>query len=223
MKIPQFLYVPKVNTLGNTKLIIETKHNIYWNVLEFGSVAEGLDYINDNYGSFGKNGIIATNAHKKYPIVLLCLGYRSDKELSIEKIIRIGNIASDWYAQFFLRNKELSNPKFSPEASLSEKAKEYFKHWVWGDNVLSNPDLLYLINLEYGVMVKFNNADAMWAGYEEFANDIADVQFLSGHRPSDEEVERLTIDAYNFLRICERINDDETKWYNEVSDDIFAL
>lgn len=224
MKIPQFLYVPKVNTLGHTKLIIETRHNIYWNVLEFGSVAEGLDYLNNNYDSLDKNGVIAINTHQKYPIVLLCIGYMSDdEELSAAKIVKIGNMASDWYAQFFLRNKELSKPKFSPEASLSEKAKEYFKHWVWGDNVLSNPDLLYLINLEYGLMIKFNYANTMWASYEEFANDIADVQFLNGVRPDDATVEKLTVDAWNFLGICERIDEDiATDLDEEMDDDIFS-
>lgn len=220
MKIPQFLYVPKVNTIGNEKIIIETRNNIYWQVVEFGSVAEGFDYISNNYEMLERSGVLAMNAHKKYPIVLLCIGYKSEKELSSEKLVHIGNMAGDWYAQFFLRNKELSKPKFSPEASLSEKAKEYFKHWVWGDNVLSNPDLLYLINLEYGVMVKFAHADAMWASYEEFANDIADVQFLNGVRPDEATVERLTVDAWNFLAICERI--DEEGYASDLDDSIFA-
>jgi len=217
MKIPQFLYVPKINTLGHDKIIIETRHNIYWQGFAFGSITERSQYIDDNQDLMSDWGMLSANIHTKYPILLMC--FRCDAELKAEQLVKIGNRACDWYVQFYLRNKQLSKPQFR-EKERSEKAKEYFKHWVWGDNVLSNPDWLYLINLEYGVMVKFNHFDTVWATFEEFEQDIADVQFLSGHRPDADTVEKLTIDAWNFLGICERINEGDV-WEDDISDDIF--
>lgn len=69
-------------------------------------------------------------------------------------------------------------------------------------------------------MVKFNHFDTMWATFEEFEQDIADVQFLSGHRPDDDMVEKLTVDAWNFLGSRERINEGDV-WEDDIDDDIF--
>lgn len=218
MKIPQFLYVPRVNTLGYEKIIIETRNNIYWQVFDFFDIAERTQWLEDHQEEMIDRSLITANIHKKYPVLLLC--FFCGTEMKATELIKIGNRACDWYIQFYLRNKQLSKPQFR-EKEESKKAKEYFKHWVWGDNVLSNPDLLYLINLEYGMMVKFNHFNTVWATFEEFEQDIADVQFLSGHIPDADTVEKLTIDAWNFLGICERINEKENFSGDDIFDNVF--
>ena len=97
MKIPQFLYVPKINTLGHDKIIIETRHNIYWQVLDFGSITERSQYIDDNQDLMSDWGMLSANIHTKYPILLMC--FRCDAELKAEQLVKIGNRACDWYVQ----------------------------------------------------------------------------------------------------------------------------
>ena len=65
MKIPQFLYVPRINTLGHEKIIIETRHSIYWQVLDFGSITERSQYIDDNQDIMSDWGMLSANIHTK--------------------------------------------------------------------------------------------------------------------------------------------------------------
>lgn len=76
---------------------------------------------------------------------------------------------------------------------------ETYFHWLWGENKLREDEPEYLVNLEYGVSIRFDMGDAYSASFEEFYESIADVQFLSGERPSDEKLEELLTDAWNYL------------------------
>src|SRR5690606_19014304 len=104
--------------------------NAYFQVLEFENQTARAEWWAENSKEVEANTF---TIHKKYPFLLLNIGVK--KEISMEKLIKIGNLASDWYAQFWLRNKKLSKPKFHGKKGL-EKASEYFKHWVLGDNDL---------------------------------------------------------------------------------------
>lgn len=216
MKIPQFLYVPKINTKGSEKLVIETRINAYWQVLEFETETERAKWYDENEKKLPEVANTVT-FHKKYPFVLLNLGVKS--KTTTERVVKLGEMASDWYAQFWLRNKKLSKPIFGPEDNNLEKAKKYFKHWVWGDNDLTGNEHSYLINLEHGVSLKFPYGETFFADFEDFETSLADVQFLSGNRPGPEEVEELIIDAWNFLGISERLGDGYG--IEDINDEIF--
>lgn len=76
---------------------------------------------------------------------------------------------------------------------------EKYHHWLWGENNLRSDRPNYLINLEEGLSIRFDYGDSMFASYEDFYESIADVQFLSGHRPDDERIEELKREAWNYL------------------------
>jgi hypothetical protein len=79
-----------------------------------------------------------------------------------------------------------------------------YYHWVLGENILRDDRPTYLINLELGVSIRLDYAASYFASYEEFSADIADVQFITGERPTKERVEEIKKDAWNFLALFER-------------------
>ncbi len=89
-----------------------------------------------------------------------------------------------------------------------------YYHWLWGNNNLRPDRPNYLINLEYGVSIQFAE-DAQYADWEEFYASAADIQFLTGERPDQEQVEILMIEAWNFLcleeRLLEELEEEETE------------
>lgn len=70
-------------------------------------------------------------------------------------------------------------------------------------------------------MFKFPYEEAYWADFESFESNIVDVQFLSGHRPSPEEVHILVVDAYNFMIISDRFSEEGNSFDFEQLGDIF--
>ena len=81
--------------------------------------------------------------------------------------------------------------------------KDKYFHWIWGENKLREDSPEYLINLEIGVSIRFDSSLAMFASFEEFYKEIADVQFIY-ERPSDAQVERVLIEAWNYLALEEQ-------------------
>lgn len=88
-----------------------------------------------------------------------------------------------------------------------ENTDQYF-HWVWGDNLINHPGKVFLINLEYGMSIRIDYGDAYFADFDAFKDELSDVQFLSGARPDDETVENLLINAWNFMSIQERLDEE---------------
>lgn len=205
MEIPQFLYVPRVDAYRKQKLIIETDKNAYWQVLDFDNEENRVKWYREAEPNLDE-AVHTITMHKKHPFVLLGIGVKS--EIKTEHYVKLGEMASDWYAQFWSRNKDLSEPKYHLDTDNLQKAAKYFTHWVWGDNVLIGKDHTYLINLEHGVSFKFNYVDTFFASFEDFESSLVDVQFLSGYRPDEQIIEELIIDAWNFLGLCERLEDE---------------
>lgn len=205
MKIPQFLYVPRINTLGDDKIIIETRVNAYWLIIEHENLKERGEWWAERQSEIENSKALTINFHNRYPITLICIGVKGD--VTNERLIKLGGIALDWYVQFYFSNKNLTTPILSDVSEITDEIRSKYKHWVWGDNIVSNKELLYLINLEHGVSIRFDYADAFFASFEDFENSIADVQFLSGHRPDEETVNALIVDAWNFMGIQERLED----------------
>lgn len=93
-------------------------------------------------------------------------------------------------------------------ANLSKKIQNHYFHWVWGNNYIREDEPSYLINLELALSIRFNYGDSFFSSFENFTENIADIQFLRGDRPDENELERILIDAWNYLGIEERIADE---------------
>lgn len=189
-----------MNAKSQIKLIIETRQHIYWQVLEFSSLESRSEWYDENEAALPEVAY-SINIHKKYPFLLLCIGTKSDVKL--ERVEKLGNRASDWYAEFHLRNKKLSKVA----STDPEDIREYYKHWIWGDNPLS-PDIVTLINLEEAVAFQFDYAQAYFSDFEDFESKLVNVQFLSGHRPDQDRIDHLIIDAWNFMAITEQMDEE---------------
>lgn len=96
-------------------------------------------------------------------------------------------------------------------------APENYKHFVWGENNISQDrQQTYIIKLDHpACSIRFDYSEGMFAGFEEFYNHIADVQFFTGDRPEEEEVKEILIDAWNFMGLEEKRLDE---WENQMED-----
>jgi|SRR5690554_1653313 len=93
----------------------------------------------------------------------------------------------------------------------NEFAPEKYKHFVWGENNVSQQvQQTYIIKLDYpACSIRFDYSEGMFASFEDFFNNIADVQFFTGDRPDKEDVQKILIDAWNFMALEEiRLDED---------------
>ena len=88
---------------------------------------------------------------------------------------------------------------------------EKYKHFVWGENNISQPyQQTYIIKLDFpACSIRFDYSKGMFASFEEFYQNIADIQFFTGDRPNKEKVDEILIDAWNFIALEERKLDDD--------------
>jgi hypothetical protein len=96
-----------------------------------------------------------------------------------------------------------------------------YLHFVWGENNISSPEQqTYIIKLDAPpVSIRFDYSQGMFATFEEFYDSIADVQFFSNERPSKEKVDKILIDAWNFMALEERKLDEDLDEMEEDEDD----
>lgn len=193
-KPPQFLYVPQINTNGFDKMIIHPKHQVYWRIVEFETAQQQAQWIVDNEDYLAEKGYISVNIHKKYPYILVCV---SNGEITdLDKLTKIGNRASDWYAQFWLKNAQNSKIKDNLDAS----------HYYLCENRQKHYGKLGIVKLSFPrCFIWFDDGDAYFADYDNFYAHIADVQWLDGEKPPADELEEIMIEAYNFMVIEDRI------------------
>ena len=98
-------------------------------------------------------------------------------------------------------------------------ATRYY-HWIWGQNLVREDGPSYLINLEIGVCIRYqDNEDSLHADFDTFFREIADIQFFYGERPDMEEVENILAEAWNYLCYEERILEEDISQIN--NDDEF--
>lgn len=96
------------------------------------------------------------------------------------------------------------------------KHNDYF-HWIYGENRLRDDKPNYLINLEIGISIRFDDSLAYFSDYDTFYNSIADVQFFMNTRPGEERLEEILTEAWNFMVLedrqleedCENMEDEE--------------
>lgn len=93
--------------------------------------------------------------------------------------------------------------------------QEQYKHYVWGENNISQDrQQTYIIKLDHpACSIRFDYAEGVFTGFDDFYRHIADVQFFTGHRPDDAEVQRILADAWNFMVLEEqRLDEDMEQW-----------
>lgn len=89
------------------------------------------------------------------------------------------------------------------------KKIEAHKHYWLGENKQHHPDYDVIVRMiDPRVFIKFRVDLAMFAGYDEFYNSIADVQWIDG-KPDKRTQEQILTEAWNFLCIEDRILEDD--------------
>lgn len=87
---------------------------------------------------------------------------------------------------------------------------EKFKHFFWGENRLFFPEEEYVIKLSFPRMfVRYKVGDSLFVSFEEFVKNIAEIQYLDGERPDEEEMQEHMIDVWNYVALCERQLEDD--------------
>lgn len=94
---------------------------------------------------------------------------------------------------------------------------ERYVSFFLAENRITHPEYEYIIHLaEPRCFIKYRVRLAMFAGYDEFYDSIAEVQWLDGQAPDADIREQLLTDAWNYLCIEERILDAD---YGEMEDE----
>jgi len=95
--------------------------------------------------------------------------------------------------------------------------KEEYKHYVIGENKLCFPNHEYIIKLDFPrVYIRYKLKEACFANYDEFYSNIAEVQWLDGQAPPEQEKESILINAYNFLAIDEWLLENDLSDIDEI-------
>lgn len=89
------------------------------------------------------------------------------------------------------------------------KKVEAHKHFFLGENKQWFPQEEFIVHMaEPRCFIRYSSELPMFAGYKEFYEEIANVEWIDG-KPSKEEIESVLTDAWNFLGIEERILEDD--------------
>lgn len=97
MKIPQFLYVPRINTISDQKMIIETRKGIYFLIYDFESQDELISWLNQN-NEMLESDFELIYEHPKYPFLIATLKPKNSVDDS--RLNKLSKMAADWYVQF---------------------------------------------------------------------------------------------------------------------------
>lgn len=75
-----------------------------------------------------------------------------------------------------------------------------FKNFYIGKNSLFFPEFEFVIKLSFPrVFVRYKVSEGYYSDFEKFFTNIAEVQYLEGKRPSDNEHNQIITDIWNYL------------------------
>ncbi|MCF6185445.1 MAG: hypothetical protein L3J56_12655 [Bacteroidales bacterium] len=101
-----------------------------------------------------------------------------------------------------------------------KKIPEKFKNYFWAENRIFFPDEEFIIKLSYPrVFIRYKLSDGYFADFDTFFENIAEIQYLDGKRPSEKEQKEILTDIWNYLSVEERLleqNIDDIE--NEIDD-----
>lgn len=75
-----------------------------------------------------------------------------------------------------------------------------FKNFYIGKNSLFFPESEFVIKLSFPrVFVRFKITEGYYSDFEKFFNNIAEVQYLEGKKPSENVHNKIITDVWNYL------------------------
>ena len=78
-------------------------------------------------------------------------------------------------------------------------------HFFIGENKICFPDEEFIFKMDFPrCMIRYKLSDGYFSGYDEFFNNIAEVQWIDGEIPSQLEQSTILTNAWNFLALEEK-------------------
>ena len=75
-----------------------------------------------------------------------------------------------------------------------------YKNFYFGKNSLFFPECEFVIKLSFPrVFVKYIRTEGYYSDFDKFFDNIADVQYLEGKRPSEMEHNKIITEIWNFI------------------------
>ena len=95
-----------------------------------------------------------------------------------------------------------------------KKAIERCEHWWLADNIVSHPGQIALIKMDFPqvFILMRDYGEAMFAGFYDFKDRIAEVNFFNPADRGGANIEEILTDAWNFLSLEE---EEEERRYGE--------
>jgi hypothetical protein len=85
-----------------------------------------------------------------------------------------------------------------------------FKNYYLGTNKLFFPEYEFVIKLSFPrVFVRYKFAKGYYSDFEKFFENVAEVQYLEGEKPSKLEEQHIMNDIWNFLSMEKSDNQDD--------------
>ena len=91
---------------------------------------------------------------------------------------------------------------------------EIFNSWWYCENILCHEGQIALMRMDFPrvfVLIR-DYSEACFCTYEDFAEHIAEVNFLDPKDRDNSDLEEILTDAWNFLSLTER---EEERLYND--------
>lgn len=86
-------------------------------------------------------------------------------------------------------------------------------NWWYCDNVVNHKGQIGLLCMNFPqVFILIRNSEQLMCSFEEFKDNIAEVNFFEPGERETADVEQILIDAWNFLSLQE---EEEERLYNE--------
>lgn len=96
---------------------------------------------------------------------------------------------------------------------------EAHKHYWWGENHQHHHGEETIIKMSFPrVFIRYKLNEAYFASFEEFYNNIAEVQWFDGDEVSEKQKQEIFIEAWNFLAIEERLLEEDLE---DIDDDLY--
>ena len=99
-----------------------------------------------------------------------------------------------------------------------KKAIERCEHWWFADNIVSHPGQIALIKMDFPqvfILIR-GYGETMFAGFDDFKNRIAEVNFFNPADREEANIEEILTDAWNFLSLEE---EEEERQYGEYEEE----
>lgn len=97
---------------------------------------------------------------------------------------------------------------------LRKKAVEESQYWWYCDNILNHPGQCGLLRMQFPrVFILIRDEDtAYWADYEEWKNDVVEVNFFTPSEREEADIDSILTEAWNILVLIE---EEEERQYEE--------